>query len=70
MVGPWTGAERLIVATGGYKIGLGIAHLIGDSVATMIRGEPSCHPLPPEFTPDRHLTRSPVTRSPVSREMP
>jgi glycine/D-amino acid oxidase-like deaminating enzyme len=70
MVGPWTGAERLIVATGEYKIGLGIAHLIGDAVAAMIRNELPRHPLPPEFTPDRHLTRSPVTRSPVSREMP
>ena len=68
MVGPLTGAERVIVATGGYKIGLGIAHLVGDQVAAMIRGEPPRHPLPPEFAPERHLTRSPVTRSPVTRD--
>jgi glycine/D-amino acid oxidase-like deaminating enzyme len=52
----------MIVAAGGYKIGLGIAHLIGDSVAAMIRGELPRHPLPPEFSPERHLARSPVIR--------
>ena len=58
MVGPLTGFDRLLVAAGGYKTGLGIAHLIGDAVAAMIRGRTARYPLPAEFAPERHFTRS------------
>lgn len=57
MVGKLPGLERLVVAAGGYKIGFGIAHLVGDAVAAMIRGEAPRHPLPAEFAPERHLFR-------------
>ncbi len=60
MVGRLEGFDRLIVAARGYKISLGIAHLVGDAVAAMIRGEPPRHPLPPEFAPERHLARQPA----------
>lgn len=57
MVGKLPRLERLVVAAGAYKIGFGIAHLIGDAVAAMIRGETPRHPLPAEFAPERHLAR-------------
>jgi glycine/D-amino acid oxidase-like deaminating enzyme len=58
MVGPLAGFDRLIVAAGGYKTGLGIAHLIGDAVAAMVRGQAPRHPVPAEFAPERHFSRS------------
>jgi glycine/D-amino acid oxidase-like deaminating enzyme len=58
MVGPLAGFDRLIVAAGGYKTGLGIAHLIGDAVAAMVRGQAPRHPMPAEFAPERHFSRS------------
>jgi glycine/D-amino acid oxidase-like deaminating enzyme len=61
MVGKLPGLERVVVAAGGYKIGLGIAHLIGDVVAAMIRGEAPRQPLPPEFAPERHFARGAAT---------
>ncbi len=57
MVGKLPGLDRMVVAAGGYKIGLGIAHLIGDAVVALIRGEAPRHPLPAEFAPERHLAR-------------
>ena len=57
MVGKLPRLERVVMAAGGYKIGLGIAHLIGDAVAAMVRGEAPRHPLPAEFAPERHLAR-------------
>ena len=49
--------DQLGDAVGFYKIGLGIAHLIGDAVAALIRGAAPRHPLPAEFAPKRHLAR-------------
>jgi glycine/D-amino acid oxidase-like deaminating enzyme len=49
------------MAAGGYKIGLGIAHLIGDAVAAMVRGKAPRHPLPAEFAPERHFARRAAT---------
>ncbi|MEM6906509.1 MAG: FAD-dependent oxidoreductase, partial [Pseudomonadota bacterium] len=49
MAGPVPGT-RIVMATGGYKIGLGIAHEVGKALAAGIAGQP--HPaLPPEFAP-------------------
>lgn len=59
MVGSLPGMERVIVATGGYKIGFGLAHLVGDAVAAMIAGKAPRFPLPEAFAPERHL--GPVT---------
>jgi glycine oxidase len=60
MVGPLPGMERVIAATGGYKIGLGIAHLAGDAIAAMVLDHPPHHQLPPEYAPQRHFSRSPA----------
>ena len=59
MVGKLPGLERVVVAAGAYKIGFAIAHLIGDAVAAMVRGEDPRHPLPAEFAPERHLEQVP-----------
>jgi len=55
MVGPLPGRTRVIVATGGYRIGLALAHLVGDAVAAAILGTAPHPPLPAEFSPARHL---------------
>ncbi|MFO7854946.1 MAG: FAD-dependent oxidoreductase [Paracoccaceae bacterium] len=49
--GPLAGevAPGLLVATGGFKIGLALAPSIGDAVAAVLSGEPN--PLAPEFRP-------------------
>lgn len=39
MLGPIDGPEGLYMATGGFKIGLGIAHKSGEVLAAMIAGE-------------------------------
>lgn len=52
LIGPLPGAPRVLVATGGYKIGLGLAHLVGAAVAAMITGTAPRHPLPPGLAPD------------------
>ena len=49
--GPVPGRSGLWVATGGYRIGLGIAHAIGDALVAMITGGAPPIPLPPTFRP-------------------
>ncbi|MBK0398871.1 FAD-dependent oxidoreductase [Limibaculum sp. M0105] len=58
LVGPLPGAPRLVLATGGYKIGFSIAHLVGDAVCTMIAGHGRPSGLPDSFTPEAHGLRA------------
>ena len=51
MIGGVPGHPRLWMATGGYKIGLGIAHLAGRGLAARIAGIETAHPLPEDFSP-------------------
>lgn len=51
MIGPVPGHPTLWMATGGYKIGLGIAHHAGQALAAAIAGAATDHPLPPDFAP-------------------
>ncbi|MEM7507777.1 MAG: FAD-binding oxidoreductase [Pseudomonadota bacterium] len=51
MIGPVPGHPGLWMATGGYKIGLGIAHLSGKALAAEITGSTTEHPLPADFAP-------------------
>jgi glycine oxidase len=53
MVGPIPGNERIIMATGGFKITLGIAHRMADAVVGFANGETP--DLPPGFTPVEQL---------------
>jgi glycine oxidase len=53
MVGPMPGNARVIMATGGFKITLGIAHTMADAAVAFARDE---NPeLPPGFTPAEQL---------------
>lgn len=47
LLGPVPGAPGLFAATGGFKIGFGLAHAAGEAVAALIAGERP--DLPPEF---------------------
>jgi len=51
VIGPIRRGSRLILATGGYKIGFAIAHLVGRAVAASIAGTTPVGPLPPDFAP-------------------
>lgn len=51
MIGPVPGHPKLSMATGGYKIGLGIAHLVGATLAHKIADLPSDAGLPTDFYP-------------------
>lgn len=51
LVGPLPGAPGVILATGGYKIGIGIAHLVAEAVLAQILGTAPAHPLPPDTAP-------------------
>ena len=53
MVGPMPGNGRLIMATGGFKITLGIAHRMADAVVAFANGETP--DLPPGFNPAEQL---------------
>lgn len=53
MLGPVPGCDGLFVATGGFKIGFGVAHALGDVIARMVQGE--AYELPETFTLDFHL---------------
>ncbi|MBY8975047.1 FAD-binding oxidoreductase [Rhodobacteraceae bacterium NNCM2] len=48
-IGRVPGARRLYLATGGYKIGLGIAHLVGRGVAAELAGIETDFPIPEDF---------------------
>ncbi|MEM8792288.1 MAG: FAD-binding oxidoreductase [Pseudomonadota bacterium] len=50
-IGPVPGAERLYLASGGYKIGLGIGHLVGRALAADLAGVSAEHLLPADFAP-------------------
>lgn len=53
MVGPLPGNDRIIMATGGFKITLGIAHRMADAVVGFATG--AAPDLPPGFTPVEQL---------------
>jgi len=53
MLGPVPGCDGLFAATGGFKIGFGVAHSIGDVLAQMVQGKDAA--LPETFTLDFHL---------------
>lgn len=61
IVGRVPGAERLLVATGGFKIGFGIAHRIADAVTDILAGQDP--DLPPTFTIRHHIDRG-ASRTP------
>ncbi|MEM8840777.1 MAG: FAD-binding oxidoreductase [Pseudomonadota bacterium] len=50
-IGFLPGAERVYLATGGYKIGLGIAHLVGKGAAADLSGTQAAFPIPTDFSP-------------------
>ena len=70
LVGPVPGAERLILATGGYKIGLALAHLVGDAVAAHVTGTAPAVPLPPDFGPARHAAGALAHRLATNPDLP
>ncbi|MEM9045478.1 MAG: FAD-dependent oxidoreductase [Pseudomonadota bacterium] len=45
-------APRLYLASGGYKIGLGIGHLVGQAIAGDLVGLSEIYPLPVDFRPE------------------
>lgn len=51
VVGRLPGQARVWVATGGYKIGLGLAHLAGEALAAAIADDPAGPAIPAEFAP-------------------
>ncbi|MEM7059362.1 MAG: FAD-dependent oxidoreductase [Pseudomonadota bacterium] len=51
LVGPVPGMERIWVAGGGFKIGFGIAHAVGDALVDMIQGKTPKLPVPETFLP-------------------
>jgi len=55
MIGLIDGTDSLYVATGGFKIGLGIAHMIAISVASMIIQKQNSIVIPESFTLEYHL---------------
>lgn len=55
LIGPLPGHDEIYLATGGFKIGFGIAHLIGALMADILTDTPLHRPLPESFTPQHHL---------------
>lgn len=53
VAGPLPGAAGIWIAGGGFRIGLGIAHLVGDAVAAEIAGHAPAEALPAPFRPGR-----------------
>lgn len=56
LVGPLPGHENLLLATGGFKISFGIAHLLARSVVAMAAGERPAF-LPKAFLPENRFGR-------------
>ncbi len=56
MIGPWPGETGLWAATGGYKIGLALAHLAGRAVAAGLAGGDG-PALPESAAPASHLAK-------------
>ncbi len=46
---------RTYVATGGYKISFGIAHLVADALVSQLNGTEPENPLPETFQPEHHF---------------
>lgn len=59
VVGPVPGLAGVWVAGGGYKIGFGIAHSVGDAVVAGILGQKAPNPLPETFDPAIHFGADP-----------
>ncbi|MEJ8473837.1 NAD(P)/FAD-dependent oxidoreductase [Roseibium algae] len=55
LVGLLPGTDRTYVATGGYKISFGIAHLIADALVGELTGSVPQVPLPPSYLPAHHF---------------
>ena len=55
VAGPVPGLDRVWVAGGGYKIGFGIAHAVGDAVIAGIAGAEATLPVPESFLPATHI---------------
>jgi glycine oxidase len=55
LVGPINGTSRIFVATGGFKISFGIAHLMAKAVVMQAKGEAPQF-LPESFLPENRLT--------------
>jgi len=53
MLGPVPGQPGLYVALGGFKIGFGLAPLVGEVLANLLEGKPA--DLPPSFAVSHHL---------------
>ncbi|MEM1278069.1 MAG: FAD-dependent oxidoreductase [Pseudomonadota bacterium] len=51
-IGRVPGTHRLYLASGGYKIGLGIGHRVGEVIASDLAGSPSACPFPDDFRPE------------------
>lgn len=51
MVGPVPGSERLWIATGGFKIGFALAHVLAKGLIARITGGQTAYPLHPDFAP-------------------
>ncbi len=50
-IGYLPGSDRVYLATGGYKIGIGIAHLVGKGAAAHLTGTQAAFPIPTDFAP-------------------
>ncbi|MEM9779547.1 MAG: FAD-binding oxidoreductase [Pseudomonadota bacterium] len=57
MLGPVPGHPGVFAATGAFKIGFGIAHKVGESLADMLTGQPP--DLPPSFAVAHHMETVP-----------
>ena len=55
VVGPVPGMPGIWLAGGGFKIGFGIAHAVGEAIVAAITGHPAPIPVPDTFTPACHI---------------
>lgn len=55
LIGRLPGFDRVLAATGGFKISFGIAHLVADALTAEILGRSARVPLPDTFRPDHHF---------------
>lgn len=60
VVGPVPGTPGLWVAGGGYKIGFGIAHAVGEALVGVMLGQPAAIPVPDTFDPAIHCGGAPA----------
>ncbi len=64
MIGPLPGFDRVLVASGAYKIGFGIAHAIGTAIADLVTGQAPA--LPKGFSPIDHGVGQQDVSPPIS----